>query len=330
MNPQFWDTNNEECSGDFRVSGVGPLPLPIATGTWPVELTSVRTDTYLGVNYIRESAPSMCRTVTITAGQVMQVEVSNVPGATSYNIYVGKPNTGCGAALGLAGNLPVVGPVRNDGKAAKCPSFTPGKCSLGTEKMTLNTGLLPILPIPFAPNPLAAPGVTGAYPPSGETSPVAAGFPNQGPDRAVPNAGDRANENQCATAVGVRTTCPAAITPGAVEFYIPNGGCMSTSGNGDNFIFSGYQYDWLVIYEPGNGHAPANTCSNTFDAKADSAFIGLIYTPAAAFESPEPIFWEGEGIGGVIADTILLDDLLPTLNYVPDFAPVPPASRLVS
>src|SRR5438552_7138 len=56
---QFWDTDGVNCSGAAQVATVGgPRGIPI--GNWAFELTSVRTDTYGGVSYTRESAPSTC------------------------------------------------------------------------------------------------------------------------------------------------------------------------------------------------------------------------------------------------------------------------------
>lgn len=323
---QFWNDGSYDCDGDFAVNNVSAVSNAIRTGTWPVEVTSVRTDTYNGVTYRRESAPSMCQTEAVTANQVLQVQVSNVPGATSYNIYVGLPDTPCSGALGLAANLPVSGSVLNN-NLKKCPSFTPGRCSLGTESMNLDSTLLGIA---FAPNALAAPGVTGSYPPSGETSRLGGGVPNQSPDRGTPPAGDRANENQCDTTAAALATCPAPITPGAVEFYVPNGSCVNASDDGDTYVFSGYQYDWLVVYEPGAANPPANTCANVFDSNINTAWIGMTYVPSASADLPANSTFESTGMGGIIADTIVIEGTLPTITFDSDYAPVPPAAKLIS
>ena len=50
----------------------------------------------------------------------------------------------------------------------------------------------------------------------------------------------------------------------------------------DNFLFSGYQYNWIMVYEPGASYPPANNCGNLMGAEADSAWVGLIYMPSAA------------------------------------------------
>jgi len=88
---QFWNTDGANCAGSFRLvsqSGTG-----IREGAWAILITALRTAVYAGVNYLRESAPSMCRTVNVGDNQVIQVQISNVPGATSYNVYSGAPMT---------------------------------------------------------------------------------------------------------------------------------------------------------------------------------------------------------------------------------------------
>ena len=153
---------------------------------------------------------------------------------------------------------------------------------------------------------------------------------NSNAKRGVPPRGDRANENQCATVGGAPATCPGPITPGAVSLYIPSGGCLVYTNNGDNFIFSGYQYNWIVLYEPGRANPPANTCSNLLDAASNSALIGLVYTPSAAVNIPTRAAVRTEHTGGFIADTISFTGTLPLVVFSSDYAPSPPASRLVN
>jgi len=321
---QMWDTGGVNCAGSFQLSstpGVG-----IRQNTWAVELTATRTETYAGVNYKRESAPSMCRTVSIGHNEAISIQVSNVPGATAYNVYAAPPNNGCGGPFGFAGSILVTGAVHNDNTGG-CPAFSGTTCSLGNESAIFDA---PVLGGGFAPNALAAPGVLGAYPPSGETPPLRVNLPNQNPDRATPPAGDRANENQCSTVVGAAATCPAPITPGAVEFYIPSTGCMNATTSGDNFLFSGYQYNWVMVFEPGAGNPPANTCSNMLGAAADSAWVGLIYMPSASLNVSKAATFRTEATGGLLADTISFTGQLPTIIYSSAYAPQPPAARLVN
>jgi hypothetical protein len=153
-------------------------------------------------------------------------------------------------------------------------------------------------------------------------------LPNENANRAAPPAGDRANENQCVTVAGAAASCPADITPGAVEYYIPNGACLNNTSFGDNYLFSGYQYNWVLIYEPGLANPPANTCSNLMGAATDSAFIGLVYVPAAAITVQKASSFRTDESGGVIANTITFTSQLPTVIGNADYAPVPPAAKL--
>jgi putative Flp pilus-assembly TadE/G-like protein len=323
---QMWDTGGVNCAGSFQVSDVSSVN-QVKAGTWAIEVTAARTDTYAGTNYKRESAPSMCRTVQVNGGQAIQIQISNVPGATSYNVYAEPPpNPACSGPFGYAGSVPVVGSVQNNNTSPpNCPAFSGTTCSLGNESAIFDST---ILSLSFAPNPFVAPGVLGAYPPASETPPLRINLPNQNPDRGTPPGGDRANENQCDTIGGAATTCPGAITPGAVEFYIPSGGCLDATTSADNFLFSGYQYDWMMVYEPGASYPPANTCSNLMGAYADSAWVGVVYTPSAALTVQKAATFRTEATGGLIADTILVSGQLPTIIGSASFQPAPPATRL--
>lgn len=320
---QMWDTGGANCAGSFQPTAIA-AGNSIREGTWAVEVTATRVDTFSGINYSRESAPSMCRTVSIGDAQALKVTVSNVPGATGYRVYAAPPNNGCSGPFGYAGSINVNVPVHNDNTVG-CPAFTGLLCSLGYVSANFDGS---VLGLSFAPNSLVAPGVIGAYPPVGETPPLSVNLPNQNPDRGTPPAGDRANENQCSTLVGAATACPAAITPGAVEFYLPSGGCLNATTNADNFLFSGYQFNWIMVYEPGVTNPPANTCSNVLGAAADSAWVGLIYLPAASLNISKAATFRTEATGGLMADTITFTGQLPTIIYSSSYAPMPPATRI--
>ena len=323
---QLWDVDGAQCAGSARVSSIaGPGGIP--NGTWSFVLTSTRTSFYNGLPHVRESAPSICYTTQVNgSGRNVLIEVSNVPGATAYNIYAG-PSGSCSGPFGLAASLPVVGTPQND-NTGSCPIYSGSGCSLGNESIILDaTDLGP----PFAPNAFAAPGVVGSYPPSGETAPLRSNLPNENANRATPPAGDRANENQCDTISGTLTACPGSITPGAVVFYIPSSGCLNETISGDNHVFSGYQYNWIALYEPGDANPPANTCSNVLGAATDSAFIGLVYTPSAAITVRKASAFRTNEVGGVIANTLTFSGALPTIiGNTADYGPVPQASRLTS
>ena len=323
---QLWDVDGAQCGGSARVTSIAGLR-GIPNGTWSFVLTSTRTAFYNGLPYIRESAPSVCYTTQVNGGgRNVFVEVSNVPGATAYNVYAG-PTGSCSGPFGLAASLPVAGTPQNDSTLG-CPIYSGPGCSLGNESITLDA--VDIGP-PFAPNALAAPGVAGSYPPAGETAPLRSNLPNENANRAAPPGGDRANENQCDTIAGTLTTCPGPVTPGAVAFYIPSSGCLNESTTGDNHIFSGYQYNWIALYEPGDANPPANTCSNVLGAATDSAFIGLVYTPRAGITVRKASAFRTNEVGGVIANTLTFSGQLPTIiGDTADYGPQPQASRLTS
>src|SRR5207237_4105072 len=97
---QFWDLSGT-CSSSFTLSSTGTSGL--GTGTYSVEVTAVRWEAN-GVSsctgpisptcYIRESAPSMCKTVTLGASGNVRVAVTTELGATDFNVYL-APNGTC-------------------------------------------------------------------------------------------------------------------------------------------------------------------------------------------------------------------------------------------
>lgn len=322
---QFWNRDGATCAGGFDLTKAsGPKDIPL--GLWSFVLTSVRTDMYNGVAYLRESAPSQCQQINLNNHfDNVTVSVSNVPGATSYNIYAAPPGNGCSGPFGLAANLPVGGPVQNT-NTNPCPIFTGGGCTLGNESLLLSTQLSS----PWAPNAAAAAETVGAYPPDAETAALAPGLPNQNPATGPGARGDRANENDCETTGGSYASCPNAITPGAVELYFPAGGCFSNGNAADTYVFGGVQYNWLSVYEPGPGSPPANYCGNVIGAASNSGYIGLFYTPSAYDSITSTYAFEVPGSGGVIADSFGFSGTLPAITFSSTYAPVPPASRLIS
>jgi hypothetical protein len=94
-------------------------------------------------------------------------------------------------------------------------------------------------------------------------------------------------------------------------------------------VFSGYQYNWMVVYEPNAANPPANSCSNQFAAAVDSAFIGLIYTPSATITLRKASTFRTDEVGGIIAGTLIFSGQLPTIIGDPgEYGPAQPASRL--
>ena len=317
---QFWNADGVNCAGGVQVSSAsGPRDIPF--GKWSFVVTSTRTDSYNGVAFTRESSPSMCNQVVVNNhNQSVQLTVSNVPGATAYNIYAAPPGNGCAGPFGLAASLAVGGPVTNS-NTNPCPLFTGNGCSLGHESITLDTQLAS----PFAPNAAAAPGTSGAYPPDGEQPPLGAAQPNQNPARGSGASGDRANENRCATANGVGSACPASVTPGAVEFNAPAGGCIATLNAGDTYVFGGYQFDWIAAYEPS-----ANQCLNVLGAGTNSAYVGLFYAPGASITVTSAAAFEVAGTAGLMGSYVTFLGAMPAITYSASYAPAAPASRLSS
>jgi len=321
---QLWNADGVGCAGSTQVTVVsGPRDIPV--GNWSFVLTSTRTAIYNGQSYVRESAPSICYTGHISgSGQNFQVTVSNVPGATAYNIYA-APSGSCTGPFGLAKSLSVAGTPQNTSTGG-CPAFSGTACSLGYESTILDGN---DLGPPFAPFALAAPGTLYSPPPDAETAPLRSNLPNENASRAAPPHGDRANENQCDTVGGALTTCAGPITPGAVAFVIPNGGCLNDTSSGDSIVFSGYQYNWMALYEPGNAYPPANTCSNFLGAAVDSAFIGFVYTPAAGITISKASSFRTDEEGGVMAYTLTFTGQLPTIiGDTAEYGPVPVAAKL--
>jgi Putative Flp pilus-assembly TadE/G-like len=316
---QFWDTSGVQCDGTFDLARLSGGPRDLTNGQWAFMLTSTRSDTYGGVTYTRESAPSMCQIVNLPNHfDQVQVRVSNVPGATAYNVYAQPPPGNCTGPFGLAASIPVSGTPQNN-SLGSCPSLT-GGCSLGFEVVQLSVELAS----PWAPNAAAAAGTTGAYPPDVQTAPLAAGLPNQNPARGSGSSGDRANENDCKSVANAYVTCPSGVTPGAVLLNFPAGSCLTTGNGGNTFVFSGYQYNWISVYEPSS-----NTCTNTFGASAYSAYVGLVYTPSATASVIDSEAFDAVS-GGLIADTVSFTGTLPRMIFNSNFAPVPPAARITS
>ena len=140
--------------------------------------------------------------------------------------------------------------------------------------------------------------------------------------------GDVANENYCVVSPnpGISTApCQGAqITPGAVQFYMPAGSCMIQNAQGATYVFSGIQYNWIVIYQPA-----ANTCANTMNGGSSTQYIGTIYTPAAG--------WTLNGgnraplAGQVICYTAFVAGGASVgIDFNPNYSPVPPAARLIN
>jgi Putative Flp pilus-assembly TadE/G-like len=314
---QFWASAH--CAGSYTLTASsGPNPLP--AGSYATVLTSVRSDN----GYLRESAPSACLTVSPNGSQVVQLAISNVPGATSYNLYTTAVNGTCAGPFNLVAGTISAGSESNS-NVSGCPNPTDSSnCTLGHVLVTYDSTTLSNVAV---------------HPPAAEAAPFATGLPNQSPARAAPPGGDLANENHCAS-LGVSVACPAPgttaanttfVTPGAVVMKVTQGSCINVAG-GDAFLFSGYQYNWVVNYEP-----PATTCTNSWNGDLNSAAIGLSYTPGAAFtitgdtgSNNTTGAFEGP-MGGILAWTIHIQYSTNLhINFDPHYAPGPGGARLTT
>jgi Flp pilus assembly protein TadG len=280
---QFWDSNGVNCGSTFTATPTGSSTNNLS-GTWSVELTAVRWEPN-GVSscggpasptcYLRESAPSMCKTVVLTASSVIKVSITAAdPGAQEFNVYLSQNGSCTGVAY--------------------VTSFSAG----GGASVTINSSTFP------AGWPSGQPS-----PPDGEGLPMASGLPNADPAAAKPPNGDLANERHCVdVTTGNNIACPGAFTPGAVVFFIPGGGsisvCLNLQGGGDIYVYSGYQYGRILLYEPGpQQQPPANTCPNNVAGHGITSLIGIFYIPAAGVTIVGNSSYLATIAGGVIAWT---------------------------
>jgi len=367
-NPQFWDMNGVNCAGHFNLTVVPAPGFGIkhqgGGGNWGVEVTSVRYDRFIDPNIApnpcynspgcrRESAPSSCQAVSTVDGNNSGIDVNitkNAPGAQYYNVYI-NPN-GCD---GVPNNFSFVGrhlaPGFIDGGGP--PAAALGPYPSGAN-MTLINGVngwpcgvptVTICGIVFnnmsptaqcfaqtraklcqAPDDELKPQCFSNCPPpanllSQENGPMSLQYPPYG-------GGDVSNENYCQISPNpgnINSPCQSAqITPGAVQFYFPNGACFDQNSQGATYVFSGEQYNWIVIYSP-----PGSSCSNSMNGGASTQFIGTIYTPSADWSinggNRSPL------AGQVISYTATVSGSAQVgIDFNPNYAPAPPAARLIN
>ena len=272
-NPQFWDSNGVGCGGRFSLASPGSGNLN--GGIYSVEVTAVRWQANGAAGcsgpssptcYLRESAPSMCKTLAVGNSGNLKVSIDNtVPGATDYRIYVGQDGTCSGLTYCAS--------------TGSNSTVTISNCAGGQQPA----------------------------PPDGLGMPAGANLPNTDPPSSAPPRGDTANAGHCIdTATGNSASCPSGFTAGAVQFFIPGGGnnstCLNLQGGGDIFVYSGYQYQRILLFEPGPEQpAPANTCSNNVAGHGITSLTGIFYTPAASMTIIGSSSYLATIAGGVIA-----------------------------
>jgi len=365
-NPQFWDMNGTGCAGHFNVAAV-PAPgfgmkHQGGAGSWGIELTSGRYDQFLDPNITpnpcfaspgcrRESAPSACKLVSTADASNQGIEINitqNAPGAQFYYVYI-NPN-GCDAnqnnfsfagrfsAPGWVGAPPAspVGPYPNGSNKTllngvngwPCGLATVSICGIAYNSLTPTTLCFAQVRTKLCqvPDDEVPPQCFSSCPPpagllSQENPPMSLQYPPY-------TGGDVANENYCVVSPNPGDPgAPCAtskVTPGAVQFYFPNGSCFDQNSQGATYVFSGEQYNWIVIYMP-----PGNNCANALNGGASTQFIGTIYTPSADWTinggNRSPL------AGQVICYTAKVSGSAAVgIDFNPNYAPAPPAARLIN
>ncbi|HEY1161652.1 MAG TPA: pilus assembly protein TadG-related protein [Candidatus Dormibacteraeota bacterium] len=368
-NPQFWNQNGVTCAGAFNLTvvtvGAGQgIKHQGGAGNWGIELTSVRYDQFLdpavspnpclvAPGCRRESAPSACKQISTTDSQPPGIDVNitrNAPGAQYYNVYM-NPN-GCDGnssnfsfvnsflAPGFtdAGGPPAAaaGPYPSGANKTlvngvlgwPCPAATVSICNVAYNSLSPTTPCFAQTRAKLcqAPDSEVAPQCfSGCPPPPGTLSQENAPMKLQ---YAPYTGGDLANENYCVPSANPgdpNSPCATGrVTPGAVQFYMPTGSCMSQNAQGATFVFAGEQYNWIVIYQPA-----ANKCANTMNGGSATQYIGTIYTPGAD--------WTINGgnraplAGQVIVYTATVSGGASVgIDFNPNYAPAPPAARLIN
>lgn len=332
---------------------------------WGVEVTSVRDDRFLDPTITpnpcfaapgcrRESAPSECQltpnAVTGSGGSPSNVGISinitkNAPGAQRYNVYL-NPNgcDGIQSNFGWVGRFDAPGFVSGVavGPYPNGAPWTLGAASAGVapaagasiydindrliaSPSTLCFALTRALNCRPPDNEVVPQCFSNCPPPAGllsqENAPMSLQYPPY-------TGGDVANENYCVVSPnpgdpGAPCTT-AKVTPGAVQFYFPNGSCMDQNSQGATYVFSGEQYNWIVIYQ-----VPGSACSNSLNGGASTQYIGTIYTPRADWTinggNRSPL------AGQVIAYTAKVTGSAAVgIDFNPNYAPAPPAARLIN
>jgi hypothetical protein len=334
------------------------------SGNWGIELTSVRYDRFIDPTVtpnscysppgcVRESAPSVCQQVSTvdTNNQGIVVNITrNAPGAQYYNVYINA--NGCD---GIQNNFSFV-------NRYLAPGFTdlggPPTTATGPYPSGANVGLVngalgwacAVLTVtlcdiaynslsPYLCNaqvrgPQCQPPVPPIAPQCFQNcTPPPAGIAqgNAASDLQYPpyKGGDMANENYCmnSPASGGAPSAPCQgtqVTPGAVQFYFPNGSCMSQNAQGATYVFGGEQYNWIVIYMPAG-----NTCANTLNGGSHTQYIGTLYSPGASWTinggniaplAGQVIVFSAKVAGGATVG----------IDFNPNYSPAPPAARLIN
>jgi Flp pilus assembly protein TadG len=337
-------------------------------GQWGIELTAVRYDKFvdptIGVaqnpcfnspGCRRESAPSSCVLASTADVNNQGIDINittNSPGAQYYLAYVnpngcdGNPNnfgfvrsflapgwTDAGGPPATATGLPAWNGTLITSDAGANP-YLCTVAGVSICNLTYNTMVTPF--VCFAqtrsagcqtPDDETAPQCFSSCPPAASTpqenAPMALQYP------PLYTGGDIANENYCVVSPNPgdpNAPCTTAkVTPGAVQFYFPNNQCMDQNGGGYTHVFSGEQYNWIVIYSP----ATSVCATQKLNGNAFTQYIGTIYTPGSNWDilgtDKAPL------AGQVICYTAnVTGNGSAGIDFNPNYAPAPPAARLIN
>ena len=317
----------------------------------------------------RESAPSSCvQLPTIDANnQGINITITkNSPGAQYYLAYINpygclpytNPNTGLPGTpndFSFVGRFLAPGWTDVGGNPPATATGVPGWTGtlLNIEKPGYACGLystVSICNIDYNTSTILNPHqcfaqsrTAGCETPDDETAPQcfqscppSALTPQENAPMALEYApytgGDVANENYCQVSPNPgdpNAPCSTAkVTPGAVQFYFPNGTCLDQNGGGYTHVFSGEQYNWIIIYSPPGAACPA-PAGNQLNGNAFTQYIGTIYTPASSWNilgtDKAPL------AGQVICYTAsVTGNGSAGIDFNPNYAPAPPAARLIN
>ncbi len=315
---------------------------------------------YASPGCMRESAPSACQPIStvgddLSNSNAIVVNVTkNAPGAQYYAVYINPYGCdGVQSHFGFWGRFPAPGWIDAGGPPATptgpwpngvnailagtlgqngwpCPVAIATICNISYTSLlgTYNCFSQVHAKLCTPPDVELQPQCFSSCPPppgllSQENAPMSLEYPPY-------TGGDTANENYCQAPPNPgdpNAPCQGAqITPGAVQFYFPVGSCMLQNSTGATYVFSGLQYNWIVIYQQAG--APVS-CYNTLNGGASTQYIGTIYSPSSDWKiaggNRSPL------AGQVISYTATVTGSSAVgIDFNPNYAPAPPAARLIA
>ena len=331
-------------------------------GQWGIEVSSVRFDRFIDPAVVpnpcfaspgcrRESTPSACSLASTIDANNQGIDVNitqNSPGAQYYLVYI-NPN-GCDAnpnnfsfvgrylapgwtdgggppAIAVAG--PWTGTLKSGTGGWNCPVAGVTVCAIAYNNLSPNNLCFAQARAQLCqtPDDELAPQCFANCPPAPA---VAESNPPMALEYPPYTGGDIANENYCVVSPNpgdpISPCATAKVTPGAVQFFFPGAGdCLDQNGNGSTHVFSGEQYNWIVIYQP-----PGNVCSyQKLNGNATTQYIGTIYSPTASWDilgsDTSPL------AGQVIAYAAKVTGSANVgIDFNPNYSPAPPAARLIN